>query len=204
MCFSETASFSTSALLVVLSIFSLKAARKAPKYTSLALIPLFFAIQQFSEGVQWHFLGHAPFAKYVYAFFAFAWWPFWIPFALLIAEDNPTRKTAFGVLTFLGFFLGAYGLYHVLTHPVQVAIVENSIQYTAGISESTIWPYFFLTLFPWFCSSLKGTTFLGIVIAISTFATSYFYYNFFTSVWCFFAALLSGLVVITLKIQKKV
>lgn len=207
MCFSESASFSASGLLAIMSIFSLKAARKLPKYLPLALIPLFFALQQFSEGLQWHFFNAgtpSTYAKFVYSFFAFAWWPFWIPFALYFAEEEATRKTAFGVLALLGLILAGNNFYHVINHPVQAAVVEKSIQYTTGISVNTVWPYFFLTIIPWFLSSLKGTTILGIIVAISAFAASYFYYDAFTSVWCFFSALFSALVIIILRIQKRI
>lgn len=207
MCFSESASFASSAMLAVMSYFSLKTASKQPRYFALALIPLFFAIQQFSEGLEWHSINagipEMAAAKYVFLFFAYAWWPFWIPLSLLIAEEKPSRYIYLSALTVLGFLLTTYNLYHLYYFPVQTTVINKSIHYTTGIPYEEIWPYLFLTLTPWFVSSLKGTKVLGIVIAISTALSSYFYYESFTSVWCFFSALISGVVIIILKLQKR-
>lgn len=211
MCFSETASFTASGVLAIMSFFSLKAARAYPKYFPLALIPLFFAVQQFAEGLQWHFfnagqtsLPSMATSRNVFAFFAYAWWPFWIPFSLLIAEEAYFRKIFLTAFTFLGFVFGAFSLYHIVSIPVKAEVVKNSIQYTAGVPYEIIFPYFLFTIAPWFISSLRGAAFLGTVIAISVAAGGYFYYDAFTSVWCFFSALISGLVIFVLKAQKRI
>lgn len=210
MCFSESASFSASGILAVMSILSLSAAKKHPKYLALALIPLFFSIQQFSEGVQWHLFNEgmaaSPLmwgARSIYVFFAYILWPFWIPFSLYKVEEIPTRANYLKILSILGGLLSLYNLYQVIFFPVEAAVIDKSIQYTSGIPHNEVWAYLFITLAPWFISSLQGTTSVGIVIAASIAISSYFYYDVFTSVWCFFSALISGLVVIVLNFPER-
>jgi hypothetical protein len=52
MCFSAEASFTASAALVPCGVYCLTVARyRNPNYEPLALIPFFFGIQQFAEGM---------------------------------------------------------------------------------------------------------------------------------------------------------
>ena len=54
MCFSANASFTLGAVLISTGIFSTIRANKANKnYIFLALIPIFFGIQQVIEGIVW-------------------------------------------------------------------------------------------------------------------------------------------------------
>jgi hypothetical protein len=211
MCFSETASFSAAGVLAVMSFFSLKGASRHSRYLPLALIPLFFAVQQFSEGLQWHFfkadqtlIPSMSASKYVFTFFAYAWWPFWIPLSLLVAEDAPLRKIFLSAFAVLGFLYGAYILHHFAYTPVKAVAMENSIQYTAGLPYEVFWPYLILTIVPWFVSSLRGAAILGTLFFLTAAVASYYYYNAFVSVWCFLGALVSALVIVILNNQKKV
>jgi hypothetical protein len=87
MCFSATASFSSSVVIGAMGIYSIKSVTHThQKY--LAAIPLLFAVQQFSEGFVWLTLNHELDLKYqdffTQSFLSFAWiiWPILVPFAL--------------------------------------------------------------------------------------------------------------------------
>jgi hypothetical protein len=56
MCFSAEASFYSSALLTIVG-FIAKVKNLRPSYNMLALTPIFFAVQQLSEGILWTCLG---------------------------------------------------------------------------------------------------------------------------------------------------
>ncbi|WP_420856726.1 DUF6629 family protein [Sulfuriflexus mobilis] len=66
MCFSATASFTASALLLPVGVYCLHEARQAKKpYWLLAVMPLLFAIQQFLEGQRWLAVqAHQPASKW--------------------------------------------------------------------------------------------------------------------------------------------
>jgi hypothetical protein len=87
MCFSATASFSSSVVIGALGVYSIKSVTHThQKY--LAVIPFLFAVQQFSEGFVWLTLNDQLSLKYqdffTQSFLSFAWiiWPILVPLAL--------------------------------------------------------------------------------------------------------------------------
>src|SRR5262249_42575055 len=107
MCFSAQASFTTGAALVPAGIYCVQTAcRKDRRFVLLALVPLGFAIQQCSEGFVWLGLDYKDLTlvrqwSVVYLFFALAFWPFWIPFSLLMPETRPKVRATFAFLVAL-------------------------------------------------------------------------------------------------------
>ena len=93
MCFSANVSFGTAAVLTVTGIVAISKARTRPQRT-LAAIPLIFAVQQFSEGINWLALKDADLANvqplFTYLFLLSAWvlWPVWIPFTVWRLEKK--------------------------------------------------------------------------------------------------------------------
>ena len=85
MCYSAPASFSAAIILAVIGVVVIY--RKPKRLLPLALIPCFFAIQQFAEGFVW-IDPESTLPKSTYLFFAYAFWPMWIPFATFFAEEN--------------------------------------------------------------------------------------------------------------------
>ena len=86
MCFSATASFSKSALLLGMRTFAVKAT-KHPREWPFAAIPLMFAFQQLIEGVIWLiFSVGAPLLNmamtYAYSFISHVLWPVYMPVAV--------------------------------------------------------------------------------------------------------------------------
>src|SRR5437868_7049340 len=91
MCFSAPASFISSAVIATIGtaiIYRLPNKR----FWAVALIPFFFAAQQFIEGFVWLSLPHTGVAKNLYLFFAYSFWPVWIPFSLWVAETRVKEK----------------------------------------------------------------------------------------------------------------
>ena len=86
MCFSATASFVTTAVLISLGCYALKNAFQFnKKYLVLAFIPLLFALQQFFEGLEWLCFSYEqhqflPILSLLYLFFAFFLWPAYFSF----------------------------------------------------------------------------------------------------------------------------
>src|SRR5690606_8023290 len=93
----------------------------------LALIPWFFAIQQASEGFVWLKIPEGIAAKNIFLFFAYVFWPIWIPFSLYFAEENPIRKQLLTLCLGIGLAVGCF-LMPVIP---QTAAVEysHSLQY---------------------------------------------------------------------------
>lgn len=82
------------------------------------------------------------------------------------------------------------------------------IQYNTTFPKSLSMPafitYLIVTITPLFISSIKRTHLLGILMFLSCLVTAIFFTQYLTSVWCFFAALISGVIFWILKDSKSV
>ena len=206
MCFSTESSFIAVAFLTAISIACAKKVKKKQHYM-LAAIPLIFAIQQLTEGILW--LSNTrdwpqvqTITPYLFLFFAFFLWPMWIPLSLRLIEPEKNRQKQLTILSMLGILLGAYLYQTVLSHGITAQILDCHIYYNIPLS----WPehvvgtvlYLLCTVAAFFVSSLPIMWLMGILVALAYVVSYLFYYTYLTSVWCFFAAILSGFVYVIL------
>ena len=200
MCFSATASFSAGAALAGVSIFSLRSVRR-PRETMLAAIPLLFAVQQCIEGFVWLGFTHdLPLlnraATVAYAFFAYLLWPIWLPLAVRLIEPSRGRRKLLDVLLVAGAALSLWLLWLALTHGIVSKLEGRHIEYvsSSALAVGSTLVYVLATSISPLCSSHRGVKLFG-MLALLSFAASYgFFETWLISVWCFFAALLSGVI----------
>ncbi len=211
MCFSATASFMASGVLSAIGLLSLvsvsrqAAAVRAARYP-LALIPLFFGSQQFAEGLVWLGVGRGWDPALVSAFgklfllFAFVIWPAWIPFSLWRIEPDKQRKSMLRALLTIGIILSLLLLANVLMYGAKVAIVGHHVAYDftnlPRVIQSSfmVFAYMVPVVGSFFVMGDIRLRFFGVLL-FGCAALAYAIWAFwFTSVWCFFAALLSSVV----------
>jgi hypothetical protein len=208
MCFSAEASFAASGVLVPAGGFCLwSALRKQPRYLPLAAIPLFFGVQQASEGVVWLALGKGDTelvrpAALIFLFFAVAFWPMWIPLQAAVAEPIPWRRWLLAALAAVNTLWFWYLFWPLAVGPaslLQVEMVHHSISYQ--FSELNVYQYVPLiwlrllyvlsVALPFVVASRSLGLWPGIVIGASAVVAVVAFEYAFVSVWCFFAAILS-------------
>lgn len=200
MCFSATASFSAGVLLVGVGTLTLRAVRH-PRELLLGSIPLLFGIQQLIEGVIWlTFSYQAPLLNVVlthlYSFFSHVLWPVYVPVAVLLIEPPGWRRKPQGLFAAGGFSVGAYLMYALVALPIVSRPTGQHIEYVAPhFFAATVMSLYLLstTASPIFSSS-KWVRVFGVVSLLAFGAAYYFYATWFISVWCFFAAILSGII----------
>jgi hypothetical protein len=203
MCFSASASFGASIVLGSVGLATLRKI-KQPSQIPFAAIPLMFAIQQVSEGMLWIGLSdpsHASWSHFpVYIFLTFAQivWPSWIPFSVILLEKDRVRKKTLMIFLGLGLFISIYLLYCLFAYQISAEIRGGHIHYTLNFpfafsSLSGVF-YFIPTVVSLFVSGLKRIWILGLAILLSFVATQVFFEDYVISIWCFFAAILSVLV----------
>jgi hypothetical protein len=199
MCFSLQASLTASALLFCIGILCLK---KNPKKI-LAYIPFIFAIQQLAESLVWASFDYNWDAKwmnlfsYIFLFFAYILWPCLIPYSFFQIEQRQKRQKILNIIFYLGILVSSYLIYQLFTHPLNVKIVCSSIEYYAQSVNSNIYlliVYSFTVMAPFFISTLRRVKIYGLTIFMSWAISLLIYSYAFTSVWCFFAAILSSLI----------
>lgn len=209
MCFSASASFiAGSALLAVGAITVNKATKKAE--LPFAMIPLLFGIQQIVEGVVWlTFRFDAPLLNsimtFVYSLFSHVLWPIYVPFSILLLEPAPWRRKTISTFLLVGAAVGIYLLVRLLQFSVTSEAIGGHILYVSPhfYVVPVMGAYLAATCISMFFSSHKLVVVFGIVALLSIVVAYKFYTLWFISVWCFFAAILSGLVYLYFKNEEQ-
>jgi hypothetical protein len=208
MCFSASASLAAGAVTSGVGVFSLKSVRRK-REIPLALIPLLFGIQQFIEGGIWLSFGHPLLNQvltYIYIFYANIWWPAFVPIAIFLVEENKLAKKILFILMPIGFGIGIYLTVVKLLGPVSSSVVNNCIVYAAGNNQTSdvLFGFYMLaTCISCFISSHIFIRIFGIGTIIAAYISFLFYSYAFTSVWCFFAAILSFIILFHFHFRKK-
>ena len=201
MCFSATASFSAGALLVGIGTLTLRSALATRQRRALpfAAIPLLFATQQLIEGVIWlTFRVEAPLLNsvmtHVYSFFSHVLWPAYVPLAVWLIEPPGRRRQVLLVFAAGGFAIAAYLLYILLVFPVVSRPIGQHIEYVSPhfFAAVTMTLYLLSTTASPLFSTHRWVKAFGALALLAFGAAYYFYAQWFISVWCLFAALLSA------------
>ena len=209
MCFSASASFALSGVLLGVGVKSLTQS-PSRRHVMFASIPLVFAAQQATEGVVWRTIdggAHATVHRLaVVAFLGFALivWPMWVPFSLQLIERSPARQKVLTRLVWFGV-AAAVAAVVLLTRSQPVAVVAgHSIRYnragnaTGWLKALVLLAYVAPMILPLFVSTAPLARAIGVALAMSLVLTALVERTALTSVWCFFAAILSGLILVAI------
>lgn len=206
MCFSAQASFATAAVLTPIGGWCLaQTPRKGYKYLGFAIIPLAFGVQQFAEGMVWLGLrgqpgGSVQVATAIYLFFALAFWPTWFAIAAALAEEKPPLRTllwAWAGFTSAWFW---FAWLPVVVQPNHLLpeVCQNSVRYSCsdsgvlGLRGPMAALYVVCAGGPLVIMSRRQEARVPLFWGIAgLLAAGWLYDQTFTSVWCFFAALVS-------------
>jgi hypothetical protein len=201
MCFSATGSFAAAALNAsagAATIWNTKSASEAP----LACFPLVFAAQQAIEGTLWLVLpqhaasGLCTVAAGTFATIALTIWPVLAPLAPLAIEPRTWQRIAMAALLVAGFIFAAVVASQMVSAPYTAAIVQHSIVYDNGFVFPQLMSalYVLIVCGPLLLSSQVSLRGLGILVLTGLVVSYFAFYYAFVSVWCFFAAIASGLI----------
>jgi hypothetical protein len=197
MCFSATASFTASALLLGLGALTMRQVERRSDW-ALALIPVLFAIQQAMEGIVWLSLsGQAPgfqvAATQVYSLFSHVLWPIYVPWAVWLAQPPGPRRRILAAFCVAGFAVGLYLLYGMIANPIVAVAVGQHIDYESAhfYLAAVLLLYLAATTVSPMLSGHAWVQRFGLLALIGSAAAYVAYARWFISVWCFFAAMLS-------------
>ena len=200
MCFSTEASFIGGAVIIAIGVATVRKVHK-PSQLVFACIPLFFGFQQIAEGFVWLSLQNHLYngvlmpATYTFLIMAEVFWPFMVPLAVLLMEKNKKRLKILWVLFGMGVSVSLYFIFCLLSYNVTPEINGFHIEYVEGYPKSiklvVFGVYLIASIVPLFVSTIKRIYLLGILMALSCMLTMIFFTQFLTSVWCFFGALIS-------------
>ncbi len=202
MCFSAQASFSVGTVLVGIGALSWRAAHGRGE-RAFAAIPALFGLQQFIEGVLWLSVTRdapqiATAMTYAFAFFSHLFWPVYVPLAVLLIEPDRQRQRAIFGCALLGLTVSSWLLVSMSEYGIVAQVHAQHIEYVSqpDLGPVTMLLYLTATCISPLVSSHRAVRAFGALALLSFAATYAIFTVWFISVWCYFAALLSGVVLL--------
>jgi hypothetical protein len=214
MCFSATASFTVAAGLIPLGGYCVRTVLRSARLERLpmAMIPICFGIQQILEGLVWIGITHQspePFTRLsslAYLFFAFAFWLVWIPIACLRWSGgrlSGRHRTLLRLNLLMGSISGALLWIPLLGDPSLVR-PENqlgSINYNTdllldGVISQPVGRliYIGIIILPLLMIRDPRVHIFAATLLAATMISVVAYDHAFASVWCYFSAIASALI----------
>lgn len=207
MCFSAPASFIAGGTLSAAGVGTLTQ-MKTRRAAMFAAIPLLFGVQQLIEGVVWVTFRmprlHLA-ATYAYIMFSHVLWPVYMPIAVMLIEPGPRRRAALKVFAFIGGGVSLGLLSFVLSGPVDSVPGCCGIEYLVALPSVPLGlaAYVLAACASCLISSHKFVRVFGLALFGSLAIALAEYRSAFYSVWCFFAAILSLIIYVHLRHQKR-
>lgn len=202
MCFSAAASIASGAILSGVGVMTERVGGR-PGQRLFATVPLIFALQQFAEGVVWLTLKSAGYtdiqgiATHIFLGIALVVWPALVPVSMLMMEKAKEKRLVLTGLIVIGAAVSLYNAFSLVHYQVTPQIQGFHILYVDNFPTSfAMIPvlYGLATVLPLFISSMQRMWIMGTMILISLAVSIIFFSQFVTSVWCFFAAILSVMI----------
>lgn len=195
MCFSAAASLVTAAMVGTIGVISARSAR-TPAELPLACIPLLFAAQQAAEGGLWLALEQGDTGPWPWLFtqvflsFALVIWPIYAPIAAWLVEPDRWRRQIMQASLLVGVAVASFFLVQLLSLRNEGYISGNHILYRTDVESPVLAGLIYLcaAVLGLMVSSHRTIAMLGAIICIGAVVTYAFMNEVFVSVWCFFAA----------------
>jgi hypothetical protein len=194
MCFSATASFLTAGVTGIVGAATITRVPRAQELP-LAAFPLIFSAQQATEGLLWLTLPVAPQGALaseltqLFLLLSLLFWPIYAPFAALTAERKQHRRRIIWACLIAGLVVGIYFLITTIPTAPTACISGAHISYLTGQTPQAIGVlYLIATGGALIASSLRAVSVLGWIVTIGSAVSFFFYWDELVSVWCFFAA----------------
>lgn len=202
MCFSPSASFIAAGVTGAIGFVALTRANQ-PGELSLAVVPIFFALQQGMEGSLWLSLPSAPEGAlaidltFCFLLFAEVFWPVYAPLTIWLVEPHSSRRDLMLFCLAVGLPVSGYLLWWLLTRSHGAAIRDGHLVYgTEGRHAPMVGiGYVVATSLPLLLSSQRTLSTLGVSVLVGSVTAGAFHWEAFVSVWCFFAAAASVVIV---------
>ena len=195
MCFSATASLVTASMVGAIGVVSVRSARSKAELP-LACIPLLFAAQQAAEGGLWLALEQGEAGPWPWLFtqvflaFALVIWPVYAPAAAWLVEPDRRRRQIMQASFLVGVAVASFFLVQLMTLRNEGYISGSHILYRTDVEAPVLagLVYMGAAVLALVVSSHRAIAVLGAIICVGALVTYAFMQDVFVSVWCFFAA----------------
>ena len=205
MCFSAQADLVGGVVLAAIGVDTLRHVGQRREYLPLAALPLMFAGHQLVEAFVWSGLQDhlsdsvANIATWLYLLFAFVLLPVYVPVASSPSHAGP-RRTLIRWSIVVGGIVSALLLAAMTSGPVTASLDDWHIRYGTGIDAAVpiVGAYIVATCGSLLLSTDRILVRFGVVNLVAVVVIAIFVVEGFASLWCTWAAVASGAVVLYL------
>jgi hypothetical protein len=141
--------------------------------------------------------GSAQLAVHAYLFIALPLLPTYVPLYVLLLEPHG-RLMRVAPFVLLGAIVSAYLAFVVLADPVTVTGHPHGLAYATGVQYGILWAvlYVVAVIGPALLSGYRSIIAFGVLNLVGLIVVGVVYTREFASLWCIYAALASGLVMV--------
>jgi hypothetical protein len=208
MCFSPQGDVAGGAVVMAIGLDACLHLEGRREYRALAVVPLVLGAHQVDEAfVWWSLQGHVPrsvgqVAMWIYLVFALVVLPVAVP--LLVLSIERVRRRRWGIVPFvaLGAVVSSILGDALVVHGPSARIGAYHIAYSVGLRDGVVVValYVVATCGSMLASSSRDVIWFGAANAVAVVILARLCADGFTSLWCFYAALVSGAIALRLRL----
>jgi hypothetical protein len=210
MCFSPTGDLVGGSVVVAVGIDACLHVRGRPEYLVIAALPIVLGLHQIDETFVWWWLqghvsqgvGHV--AMWIYLLFALVVLPTLVPTMFFFIERATHRRWRIVPFMFVGITVSVVLLEAMLVGHPSAKLGTYHLAYSIGLHHGIviIGCYIVVTCGPLLVSGFRSVVWFGVANLAAVVVLALLCASGFTSLWCFYAALLSGAIALHLRYAK--
>lgn len=210
MCFSPEGDLIGGAMVVAIGIDACLHLRHRFEYVPLAVLPLVLGLHQIDEAFVWWWLqGHVTrsvglAAMWIYLLFALVVLPTLVPLFVFFFMPRSPQRWRIVPFVILGVIVSVILLEAMFVGDPRVRLDTYHLAYTIGLRNgiAVIGLYIVATCGPLLASGFRPMVWFGVVNLVAVIILALLCASGFTSLWCFYAALVSGAVALHLRLSQ--
>jgi hypothetical protein len=210
VCFSPEGDFVGGLVITAIGVDACRHLRGRKNELLLGAMPLLFGVHQLDETLVWLGLqGHVPWsigriAMWIYLVIALVVVPIFIPLAITTLEPSRRRRWTIAPLVVLGTGVAIALLITMLRNHVTVRLGSYHLAYSIGLQHGVVIVglYLLATCGSLLLSGYRDVVIFGLANLVAAIILARLTADGFTSLWCFYAALSSGAIMLHMRLAK--
>lgn len=207
MCFSPQGDLVGGAVVTAIGLDACWHARNRPELSAVAAFPVLLGLHQVDETYVWWGLqgtvgaGTGRTAMWIYLIVALVVLPVLAPALVLTAEPERRRRWQMAPFAVLGMGVAALLADTMATNGATASLGAHHIAYSIGLPDGyvVVGAYVAATCAPFLLSSFRHVRYFGIANLVAVIVLARLCATGFTSLWCAYAALVSGAIALHLR-----
>jgi hypothetical protein len=207
LCFSPQGDLAAGIVVATIGVDACRHLRGRPEYAAVAVLPVVLGLHQIDEAfVWWGLRGDVPrglgdVAMWIYLLFALVILPVLAPLIVLAIEKTARRRWRIVPFVGVGALVSAILLEAMVSGHPSAKLGSYHIAYSIGLQHGLviIGLYVVATCGPLLLSGYRSVVWFGVANLIAVIVLARLSADGFTSLWCLYAALVSGAIALHLR-----